>query len=681
MLKRLKENFKNTGGLALVLTLLSAIAFIGVYVLICAKISSKAIVPGFIVIVAYVVTVLLIVFISNKFSYKKPRKNNEEIAPLLSNITLEMIVNMYNPVMVCRENGTALWYNEAFSDSFNVKSDLSGADFEEITGITISRLMEDESKFGVPVNVMGRPFSVKGYQIDLGKKIYYITLFKDEGEIKELQKCIANDETLMAYIIIDNIEELQQYTKDGSRSAANEVGKALGEWAAASDGIIKEYDRDRYLFIFRAECMEKFIDNKFDILDKIREIRVSDNSISVTVSMGIAQIQGTLAEKERTAREALEMALQRGGDQVVVKTGKSLDFYGGKSKTVQKRTNVRARVVANELAAFISKSSNVILMAHKNIDFDAIGACVGMARMCMFCGVPVNIIANHNDPNFRLCYDRISGISDYNGNNPENNIVFVSPEDALELVKPETLLIILDVNNCAQFESQDVEEICKKTIVIDHHRKTAEFSKQPLVSYIEPSASSACELVAEILEQSLPSGSLLEEEANLMYAGILLDTKQFTRNTGVRTFGAALYLRREDANPTEAMTLFKTDLKDFISEARFESNAVIYRKVIAISLNDDENNTPADRISAAKAADKLLTVFNVLASFALCRIGDVIHISARSLGTINVQAILEKLEGGGHYHAAATQLNESMTDALNRLKKAIDEYLELDGGF
>lgn len=676
MLKKLKESFKNPGVSTLVINLLAAVAFIGIYVLICAKISKEALVPGFIVIVAYIVTSFLIIVLSRKPSDQKSGGAAEEITPFLSNITLEMIVNMYNPVMVCRENGTALWYNAVFADCFNIRNNLSGADLEAVSGLTVDQLMSDDSEFGVPVNAAGRPFSVKGYQISLGKKEYYITLWKDEFEIKELQRRIADDESLVAYIIIDNIEELQQYTKDGSRSAANEVGKALGEWAAASDGIIKEYDRDRYLFIFRAECMKEFIDNKFDILDKIREIRVSDNSISVTVSMGISQISGTLAEKERTAREALEMALQRGGDQVVVKTGKSLDFYGGKSKTVQKRTNVRARVVANELAAFISKSSNVILMAHKNVDFDGVGACVGIARMCMFCGVRVNIIANKNDPNFQLCYNRLAEIGDYNGKNPDRNIVFVSPQDALELVKPETLLIILDVNNHAQFESQDVEEICKKTIVIDHHRKTAEFSKQPVVSYIEPSASSACELVAEILEQSLPSGSLLEEEANLMYAGILLDTKQFTRNTGVRTFGAALYLRREDANPTEAMTLFKTNLQDFISEAKFESNAVIYRKVIAISLNDDENNTAADRISAAKAADKLLTVFNVLASFALCRIGDVIHISARSLGTINVQAILEKLEGGGHYHAAATQLNESMEDALNRLKAAIDEYLD-----
>ena len=225
-----------------------------------------------------------------------------------------------------------------------------------------------------------------------------------------------------------------------------------------------------------------------------------------------------------------------------------------------------------------------------------------------------------------------------------------------------------------QLEAPAVAEMSGRTVYIDHHRKTAEFDEAPLISYIEPSASSACELVAEILEQSVPSGTLLREEADIMYAGILLDTKQFTRNSGVKTFSAALYLRGEGANPAEAQTLFKACLDDFISEAKFESNVVIYRKVLAISCSDDENNGPSDRIAAAKAADKLLTVEGVKASFALCRIGDKIHISARSSGEINVQLILEKLEGGGHFDSAATQLESSMSEALTRLKGAVDEY-------
>jgi c-di-AMP phosphodiesterase-like protein len=253
---------------------------------------------------------------------------------------------------------------------------------------------------------------------------------------------------------------------------------------------------------------------------------------------------------------------------------------------------------------------------------------------------------------------------------------FVNASEAQDLVGSDTLTVIVDVNNKNQLEAPDVASISSRTVYIDHHRKTAEFDEAPLISYIEPSASSASELIAEILEQSLPSGTLLKEEADIMYSGILLDTKQFTRNAGVRTFGAALYLRGEGASPSDALTLFKSSLSDFVSEARFESNVIIYKKCMAISCNDSAENTQSDRISAAKAADKLLTVDGVKASFALCRIEDSIHISARSTGEVNVQLILEKIGGGGHFDSAATRIVGSMNEALTMLRAAIDEFLK-----
>lgn len=293
---------------------------------------------------------------------------------------------------------------------------------------------------------------------------------------------------------------------------------------------------------------------------------------------------------------------------------------------------------------------------------------IGIARLASFCGVRFNIICNFKDPNFKKCYNRICGIDEYG-----SGTVFVSAADAQELIGSDTLTVIVDVNSKMQLEAPAVAEMSGRTVYIDHHRKTAEFDEAPLISYIEPSASSACELVAEILEQSVPSGTLLSEEADIMCAGILLDTKQFTRNSGVKTFSAALYLRGEGANPAEAQTLFKACLDDFISEAKFESNVVIYRKVLAISCSDDENNGPTDRIAAARRRTSAYR----RGSEGLLRprrIGDKIHISARSSGEINVQLILEKLEGGGHFDSAATQLESSMSEALTRLKGAVDEY-------
>lgn len=586
----------------------------------------------------------------------------------LGNMTLELMVKMPSPVIICNNSGNIIWYNAALSTRLG-KKNITGMKLEAFAGISAADIKSSGTENGVPLSVGDRNYAVRCYHVSSKSKKYYLTLWEDRTETERAIAELNDEDTTVAYVMADNLEELAQYAKESTREAANELEKLLGEWAEETGGILKEYQSNRYIFLFRAAEMAGFVEKKFDILDRIREIKVGESSLSVTVSMGISRISGSLADKERVAAEALDMALQRGGDQAVVKSVKGLEFFGGKTQTVQKRTKVRARVIANELASVISKSSNVLIMGHRAADFDCIGACIGIARLASFCGVKFNIICNFKDPNFKKCYNRICRLDEYG-----NGTVFVSSADAQELVGSDTLTVIVDVNSKIQLEAPAVAEMSARTVYIDHHRKTAEFDEPPLISYIEPSASSACELVAEILEQSIPSGTLMREEADIMYAGILLDTKQFTRNSGVKTFSAALYLRGEGANPTEAQTLFKSCLDDFISEAKFESNVVIYRKVLAISCNDDEDNGPSDRIAAAKAADKLLTVEDVKASFALCRVGEKIHISARSTGEINVQLILEKLEGGGHFDSAATQLESNMSEALTRLKGAIDEY-------
>ncbi|MBE6636663.1 MAG: hypothetical protein E7618_02530 [Ruminococcaceae bacterium] len=587
----------------------------------------------------------------------------------LGSMTLDLIVKMPDPVMLCNSSESIIWYNAAFVSRLGNRKSISGMNFQSFAGFSL-RETRSENGQGMPVTLDGYSYIVRSYTVSSKTKRFYLTVWSDCTELAQTTAKMKDDETQVAYIRADNLEELAQYTKEGTRNAANEIEKVLREWGEGAGGILTEYQSDRYLFLFRSASLAEFIDRKFDVLDRIREIRIGESSLSVTVSMGLSSVSGTLSEKERVASEALDMALQRGGDQAVVKTARGLEFFGGKTQTVQKRTKVRSRVIANELASLISKSRNVLIMGHRAADFDCIGACMGVARLATFCGVPFHIIVNSKDPNFIRCYHRIKEIPEYLGGS-----VFCNASEAQELLATDSLTVIVDVNNKRQFEAPAVAEISRRTVYIDHHRKTAEFDEPPLISYIEPSASSTCELVAEILEQAMPGGMLTNEEAEIMYAGILLDTKQFTRNTGVRTFGAALYLRGEGANPADAQTLFNSCLSDFISEARFESNVVIYRKCMAISCNDAANNTPADRIAAAKAADKLLTVDGVKASFALCRIEDKIHISARSSGEVNVQLILERIEGGGHFDSAATQLTGPMNEALNRLKGAIDDYL------
>ena len=613
---------------------------------------------------------LAFVFLYHRLSrYVGGSRRTTDNDAFLSSMTLDLLVKMNDPVMICNGTETIIWHNGAFARLLG-KHNVIGMRFDTFTGHSLQSL-KTEGDEGTEIQLEDRTYDVRYYHVSSKNKPYYLTLWHDQTDLNALKNQLSDENTQVAYIMVDNLEELGQYAKEGTRAAANEIENTLKEWTAHANGILKEYQSDRYIFLFPSSEMASFLDRKFDILDLIREIRVGESSLSVTISMGIAQIEGSLAEKERVAAEALDMALQRGGDQVVVKTAKGLEFYGGKTQTVQKRTKVRARVIANELASLISKSSNVLIMGHRAADFDCIGACLGIARLCAFCGVRFHLIANPKDPNFVKCYERIQDASEY-----QQSQVFCNAAEAQEMLGSDTLTVIVDVNNKLQLEAPAIAEISHRTVYIDHHRKTAEFEETPLISYIEPSASSACELVAEILEQALPVGMLTKEEADVMYAGILLDTKQFTRNTGVRTFSAALYLRGEGANPADAQTLFRSCLSDFISEAKFESNVVIYRKMMAISCNDESDNSPSDRIAAAKAADKLLSVEGVKASFALCRIGDTIHVSARSGGEVNVQLILERMEGGGHFDAAATQLPGPMTEVLTRLKDAIDAYFD-----
>jgi c-di-AMP phosphodiesterase-like protein len=380
-----------------------------------------------------------------------------------------------------------------------------------------------------------------------------------------------------------------------------------------------------------------------------------------------------MAEVEHNAQTALDMALQRGGDQVALRGEKGLEFFGGRTKNIQKRTKVLARVIAGQLLSLIATSGNVLIMGHRNPDFDSIGACVGIARLCMHCGVSPKIILNTDrealNTAFGSCSERLLELDAYKD-------IFISSSAGMDLIRSDTLLIIVDANNFAILEEPTIAEKANTIALIDHHRKTAELSKEPAINYIDPSASSACELVTEILEQCLPVGTLTNEESTVMLSGIMVDTKNFTRSTGVRTFAAALYLRGEGGNAEIAHTFFNEDFNDFSAEAKFGTNVMIYRDTIAITTSAGSGSGD-DRTAASKVADKLLTVKNVDASFALVHINNVIHISARSNGAINVQLILEKLNGGGHFNIAGAQVpSKDMKETLERLKIAIDEYLD-----
>ncbi len=670
MFKKIKVLPVSPAFLKLLVNVVITMSFFGAYIVLSKREDADPVRLGITVGLLYIAAIAAAGIIPRLVSGRLDSAAAGSSGSPLGSITLDVLSRLRQPVLICDENGKIIWYNRELTHRVGRRETLYGRGLETISDVSPAEIVAAESADGVDVEAFGTTFGVRGYKITSQNKNFILMLWYDKTELLSAYRRIADETTVVAYIMADNLDELMQYVQEKYRTASTEIESVLKAWADSVQGILKEYERDRYFFIFDACHLEQFIADRFDILDRVRDIRIGEDSLPVTISVGISGTLGSYAEKDRAARGALDMALQRGGDQVVVRTETGLEFYGGRSKTVQKKTKVRARVVANELAVLMSASSNTLIMGHRNMDFDALGACAGLARLAIFCGVRVNIIANEHDPNLKKCFDKLKTL-------PEYSSMFVSAAEAQDMLSSETLLVIADVNNRTQYEAPEVAENSFKTVIVDHHRKTAEFKTQPAVAYIEPSASSSCELVAEILEQSLPVGHLPKSEADIMFAGILLDTKQFTRNTGTRTFSAALYLRSEGASPADAQSLFKTDLDSFLREAKFTNNVYIYRNIIAIAVSDGEDNTMSDRIAAAKAADKLLTVDGVAASFALCRIGETVFISARSSGGVNVQLILEKIGGGGHFDAAATQLKgEQMTEALTRLKVTIDEYLK-----
>ncbi len=590
-----------------------------------------------------------------------PRRNIHKILAEDSSIVLK---NSYNPVVSIDIYGTILWYNDAMSNLLTSR--------ETMVGKNIDQLFQsgfDNGNFENPtVTINDRAYKIESFVISEEGSGLYIAVLSDITVVSEIEKKYNDERVAVAYIAIDNVEDILQYVHEQSRDAVATVDSKLKEWANSINGIIKSYDNDKYIMFFDSVYLDKCINDRFDILDSIRDTRVGD-SVSLTVSIGVSKIKGTLFDREVAAREAIDMALQRGGDQAVYKTEDGIEYYGGRTKAVYKRSNVRSRTFTNQLSVLMARADNVLVMGHRFGDFDSFGASVGIARMCMLCGVKVNIAVDMRNKNLTPCIDMMR----------ENDMyeqLFVDNAEGLDLVGPDTLIVLVDHNNLERAEFSDIAKKVRNIAVIDHHRKIDKISDTIKLTYIEPSASSACELVTEMLENALTSQNLGKEVADMLLAGILLDTKQFTRNTGTRTFGAAQYLRGAGANPTDVYNLFKTTTADLSKEARFHTSIVMYRDNIAISACDGETDE-SYRVIASKAADKMLTLRDVEAAFTLVRIDNQVHISGRSNGKINVQLILERLHGGGHFDVAGAQVNsDSMTSVLESLKSSIDDYLE-----
>ena len=512
---------------------------------------------------------------------------------------------------------------------------------------------------------------------------YFLVVMTDVTDLKDAQERYRNDTPLCAYLVIDNLSEINSRDQGPYRIVSAKVDGVVKKWASDLEAIIKEYERDKYILLFRRELLDKQVSEAFPILKELQSSDISGSEeFRITASIGVSKPDGTLLDKERSAQMALKTAQNRGGNQAIVyENDTEYKSYGAKEDyRPQSHSGVHTRVFSDKLLTELRRpeTQNVIIMGHKYPDFDSIGSCVGMARLALSYGKKVSVVMpNPVPPAIAEAVNRLREVGEYGS-------VFTVPDICMNNMEPGTLLICCDVNNSNQFEKPELVQLTEKLFIIDHHRTneftptlSAEMAERVKYNFlIIPSASSASELVSEILAHALPNGCHLEpEEADVMFAGLLLDTKQFTKNTQPTTFSAALYLRNNGADPTKAQALFETELTDYQAEAHFGTDVFLEREIIAIACEDSSDSSPTKRIAAAKTADRLLNVKKIRASFAVARMGSDVFISARSDGSINVQLIMEGLGGGGHYNAAATQLKAvDMDEAITRLCLEIRRY-------
>lgn len=627
----------------------------------CEFLGTSTVLSAVIVSSAYLVEVAVI-DVKHKAKIKSLPKRS--IHSLLAEDGSIVLKNSLYPVIAIDIRGTILWYNDSMRAIINSEETFVGKSVEDI----FSGDFDIENHADMLVTVNERQYKAEGFKVTEDGDGLYLAMLTDVTTLAEAEKKYSDERVAVAYIAIDNVEDVLQYVHEQSKEAVAVVEDKLKKWAADINGVIKSYDNDKYIMFFDSKYLDECIKDRFAILDTIRDTRVGD-SVSLTVSIGVSRIKGSLHDREMSAREAIDMALQRGGDQAVYKTETTTEYFGGRTKSVYKRANVRSRTFTNHLTALMARADNVIIMGHRYGDFDSFGASVGVARLCMLCGVKANVAIDLRDKNLKPCIKMMQQTDIFAQ-------MFVDNAEALDLISPDTLIVLVDHNVLERAQFADVAKKVNTIAIIDHHRKIDKLPETVKLSYIEPSASSSCELVSEMLETAISSQSLHKEVADMLLAGILLDTKQFTRSTGTRTFGAAQYLRGAGASPTDVYNLFKTTAEDLSKEARFHTSITTYKENVAISACDGDTDE-SYRVIASKAADKMLTLRGIDAAFTLVRIGEQIHISGRSNGKVNVQLILEKLHGGGHFDVAGAQVvSDSVTEVLDTLKSGIDDYFE-----
>ena len=584
------------------------------------------------------------------------------------------LINSPLPTLVFRpDTGEIIWSNESFLQLAGVREHLFEMRLSEaVPDFQVQWLLSGKQESPERVELNNHRFRVYGSLVRSRNRtgvqsLVATTYWVETTEADHLREVYEASRPVAAILMLDNYEDLMKACEDTQRSAVlAQIDEKLQVWANAGQGILLKTDRSHYLFLFEEQYFQHFVDEKFSILDTVRAIRVAEN-IHPTLSIGIGKDSPSIPELYKNAKLSLEMALSRGGDQAVVRNQVDFAFYGGRTKATEKRTKVKSRVMANAFRELIADAGEVYIMGHSFADMDAVGAAAGICCAARKRGKQARIVidADHNAAKTML--ERLNALPEYEG-------VFLSPGDAFLQMKADTLLVVVDTNRPDMVESPQLLESSNRVAVIDHHRRAASYIENAAFSFHEPYASSACELVTELLQYLVEPTDLLREEAGALLAGIVLDTKHFTQRTGGRTFEAAAFLRRSGADTAEVQRLFQNDLKDMVTKYDIIRRAEMYRGNIAISVVDEPG---VDRIAAAQAADELLTLKGVQASFVIYAAEGAVLMSARSLGEINVQVILEALGGGGNSTTAGGRVGDSDPESVRQqLIGVLDAYFE-----
>ena len=576
------------------------------------------------------------------------------------------------PMMVFNpENDDVLWANDLFTDLPGVGKDIFESRVRDVVeGFETHWILEGKSEFPGLFTWNGRRYRIFGCLSrpegtgHMG--VLATTYWMDVTDLEHIRTTLAETRPVVAIIMIDNYEDLMSACPEGKRSAVRAaVEEKMDQWRGGSGALLMKSDRDRYLMVLDEARYEKFAAGRFSVLDDVRTVQAGEG-VYATLSIGVGREAAEFEALYKNAGLALEMALSRGGDQAVVKDQMNFEFYGGRAKTTEKRTKVKSRVMANALGDLMDDTEHVYVMGHKYADMDTLGAAAGICAIARKRGKAARIVLDMENNSVGPMLRKLRAL-------PEYKDVFIGGGDAFLRVQPDTLLVVVDTNRPESVESEPLLESCNRVAVIDHHRRSSSYIEKMALNFHEPYASSASELVTELLGYLLETGDLLKTEAEALLAGIVLDTKSFTNRTGGRTFEAAAYLRRAGADTQDVQRMFQSDLDSMIDRYAIIRRAVLYREDLAIAAIDE----PCERVTAAKAADELLTLSGVQASFVFYPKDDGVYISARSLGEVNVQVIVEALGGGGNSTSAGGQLpGVTVEQVCQKLQEAIDKYYE-----